>query len=76
MRLVAYRAHVWLTHHPGERRVDLGTIEVTPKPEHELEVSFEYGVNRGGVLSIRSTPTIGRRGPGSSQIHVRLSEGQ
>src|SRR5437667_6426643 len=36
MRLVAYKAHVWLSHHPGERRVDLGTIEVTPKPEHDV----------------------------------------
>ncbi len=77
MKLVAYKAHVWLTHHPGERRVDLGTIEVTPKPEHDVEVSFQYeGKPRRGLIDQIDPYDWEKRHGIIPRIHVRLSEGE
>ena len=75
--LVAYKAHVWLTHHAGERRVDLGTIEVTSKPEHDVQVSFEYeGKPRRGLID-QIDPYDWEKRPGIiPRIHVRLSGGE
>ena len=39
---MAYEAQVWLTRCPGEGRIDLGIVEVEPKPERDAHVSFEY----------------------------------
>ena len=39
---MAHEAQVWLTRRPGEGRIDLGIVEVEPKTERDVHVSFEY----------------------------------
>jgi len=38
---MAFKANVWLTRRPGERRIDLGIIDVDPKPERTAHICFE-----------------------------------
>jgi len=75
--LRTYKAHVWLTRRPGERRVDPGTIEVNPKPEHNVQIGFEYeGKPRRGLID-QIDPYDWEKRPGTiPRIHVRLSEGE
>ena len=72
---MAYKAHVWLTRRPGERRIDLGTIEVDPKPEWEAQVSFEYEGKPTQGLIDQIDPHDWETRPGIvPRIHVCLSE--
>ena len=72
---MAYDAHVWLTRRPGEGRVDLGIVEVEPKPERDVHVSFEYeGKSYRGLVD-QIDPYDWEKRPGVvPRIHVRLSE--
>jgi hypothetical protein len=44
---MAYKAHVWLTRRPREGRIDLGIIDVDPKPVRYGLVNFEYPCREG-----------------------------
>ena len=48
---MAYKAHVWLTRRAGERRIDLGIVEVDVKPERDTHVRFEHeGKSERGLV--------------------------
>jgi len=72
---MAYEAHVWLTRRPGEGRVDLGIVEVEPKPERDAHVSFEYeGKPRRGLVDQIDPYDWEKRTGIVPRIHVRLTE--
>jgi len=72
---MAYEAHVWLTRRPGEGRVDLGIVEVEPKPERDAHVSFEYeGKPHRGLVDQIDPYDWEKRSGIVPRIHVRLSE--
>ena len=74
---MAYEARVWLTRRPGEGRIDLGIVEVEPKPERDVHVSFEYEGKRQRGLVDQIDPYDWEKRPGIvPRIHVRLSEGE
>jgi len=70
---MAYKARVWLTAQPGEGRVDLGVVEVDPKPVHEERVRLEYeGRPRWGLVD-QLDPYDWEKRPGIvPRIHVTL----
>ena len=70
-----YEAHVWLTRRPGEGRFDLGIVEVEPKPERDVHVSFEYdGKAQRGLVDQIDPYDWEKRSGVVPRIHVRLSE--
>jgi hypothetical protein len=71
---MAYKAHVWLTSRTGEGRIDLGIIDVDPKPALHGHVSFKYaGKLKGGVVD-QIYPYEWEKRPGTTpRIHVTLS---
>jgi hypothetical protein len=72
-----YKAHVWLTSRTGEGRIDLGIIDVDPKPALHRRVSFKYaGKPKEGVVD-QIYPHDWEKRPGTTpRIHVALSEGE
>jgi hypothetical protein len=72
-----YKAHVWLTPRTREGRIDLGIIDVDPKPALHLRVSFKYaGKLKEGVVD-QTYPHEWEKRPGTiPRIHVTLSEGE
>jgi hypothetical protein len=71
-----YKAHVWLTRRPGEGRIDLGIIDVDPKPERNGGVTFEYaGKPKHGVIDQIDPYDWEKRVGTTPRIHVTLSEG-
>ncbi len=74
---MAYKAHVWLTRRPGEGRIDLGIIDVDPKPERYGLVNFEYAGKPKLGLVDQIDPHDSEKRPGTTpRIHVTLSEGE
>jgi len=72
-----YKAYVWLTYRPGEGRVDLGIIEVDPKPERDKHVNFEYaGKPKRGLVDQIDPYDWEMRSGTTPRIHVTLSEGE
>ena len=74
---MVYKAHVWLTRRPGEGRIDLGIIDVDPKPALHSPVSFEYaGKPKWGLID-QIDPYDWEKRPGTTpRIHVTLNEGE
>src|SRR5579862_4614466 len=70
---MAYKARVWLTARPGEGRIDLGVVEVEPRPVHEERVRFEYeGKPQWGLVD-QLDPYDWEKRPGIvPRIHVTL----
>jgi hypothetical protein len=69
-----YKAHVWLTPRTGEGRIDLGIIDVDPKPALHLRVSFKYaGKLKEGVVDQISPHEWEKRRGIIPRIHVTLS---
>jgi hypothetical protein len=74
---MSHKAHVWLSRRPGERRIDLGTIEVEPKPEIDIHVSFEFeGKTVGGLVDQIDPYDWEKRSGIIPRIHVRIGEAQ
>ena len=72
-----YKAHVWLTSCPGEGRIDLGMVDVDPKPERHGIVSLEYAGKPKRGLVDQIDPYDWEKRPGTTpRIHVTLSEGE
>ena len=72
-----YKAHVWLTPRTREGRIDLGIIDVDPKPALHLRVSFKYaGKLKEGVVDQIYSHELERRPGTIPRIHVTLSEGE
>ncbi len=71
---MSYKAHVWLTPRTREGRIDLGIIDVDPKPALHLRVSFEYaGKLKEGVVDQISPHAWEKRRGIIPRIHVTLS---
>jgi len=69
-----YKAHFWLTPRTGEGRIDLGIIDVDPKPALHLRVSFKYaGKLKEGVVDQISPHEWEKRRGIIPRIHVTLS---
>jgi hypothetical protein len=61
----------------GEGRIDLGIIDVDPKPALHLRVSFKYaGKLKEGVVDQISPHAWEKRRGIIPRIHVTLSEGE
>jgi len=74
---MVYNAHVWLTRRPGEGRIDLGIIDVDPKPALHGSVSFEYaGKPKRGLIDQIDPYDWEKRSGTTPRIHVTLSEGE
>lgn len=74
---MGHKAHVWLTRRPGERRIDLGTIEVEPKPEIDTRVSFEFeGKTEHGLVDQIDPYDWEKRSGIIPRIHVRIGEAE
>ena len=72
-----YKAHVWFTPRTGEGRIDLGIIEVDPKPVVHGHVSFKYaGKPKQGIVDQIYPFDWEKRGGTTPRIHVTLSEGE
>ena len=74
---MAYKAHVWLLRLPGEGRVDLGIIEVNPKPERNEHVGFDYAGKPKRGLVDQVDPHDWEKRPGTiPRVHMTVSEGE
>jgi len=74
---MGYKARVWLTRRPGEGRIDLGIIDVNPKPERSGLVNFKYAGKPKLGLVDQIDPYDWEKQPGTTpRIHLTLSEGE